>query len=281
MGEAQKEKQVDVAELIRVPREGTETVFELLNELNTDGSAGGRRLVIENRQLQREHVPPVIAKAKARAHVFHQIDAFAKYLNESSVVLADVDRRQICAVLDESVETDREIVTYEAKIHPRFLPWFAMLDSAVSVKKFAIHCMKHRRTVADPDGRDLALTMQQIKASKNIERWEGVGNGSINGVRVELTVNSEKRGELVQIPDDIVIESPVFIDGDTQQIRIDLTIDEIDGTTIVYCTSSDIEQAMHDSFVGTVNELKAMGKGQVGLGVVSHRDWAIDRGLLD
>jgi hypothetical protein len=185
-----------------------------------------------------------------------------------------VDNRVITAVIDESDETDREMVTLEAKFHPQFEPWRLLLDKPTRVKGFALHCMKHRRSVIDPDGRELALTMSQVKASKKVEQWSGVGNGSINGIRVELAVASEKKGELVEIPENIVIELPIFLGTKPQRVTIDLTIDQVDGETIVFCTSADFEEAVQATFAEMIKQLKkASPESLIGFGLVKHEDW--------
>lgn len=257
-------------DLITKITEGEESVFSIAKSL--DGK--GKEIRIGKQRLP-DVFPedPPIRRAKPRSHEFHTAKTFAGYLTNNSTALADVDNLEILAVIDENVEQDREIVSYRAKIHPMFAPWHKMLGATTEVRRFALHCMTHRRSVVDPNGRELAMVMSQVKASKTIESWSGVGNGSVNGLRTEIQIGSEKKAEMVEIPDSIVIEAPIFIGTDPQRITIDLTIDFVDGKTVVYCTSTDYEEAKISAFESIVNELTKAEIGTVGFGKIQHRHW--------
>lgn len=121
--------------LIRHVPSGQETVFDLLNK----AGESVQKIEISRRKLQQElpkQLPQEdIARAQARSHVFNDIETFADYLcreadNDHSVILADVDKRSITAVLNEGLETDREYVTLQAIEHPLFTE--SLLDDLVS-----------------------------------------------------------------------------------------------------------------------------------------------------
>ena len=121
--------------LIRHVPTGQETVIDLMKV----GGESVKTIEIRRRKLQPElpsQLPQEdIARAQARNHVFNDIETFADYLcreahSENSVILADVDKRSITAVLNEGLETDREYVTLQAIEHPLFTE--SLLDDLVS-----------------------------------------------------------------------------------------------------------------------------------------------------
>lgn len=151
-----------IEDLIRKVTDGQETVFDLTKKLDGDVTVS-----IGKRTLQPE--PPKekeIARAKARCHEFADIKAFAAYLERegdaSTLVLADVGSRTISAVLSDADDEDREVVTMKAMEHPLFTPWGAMLNKPIPVIDFSLFVMRNRRAVVEPEGRELALTFQQI-----------------------------------------------------------------------------------------------------------------------
>ncbi len=262
-----------LANLIRSAFPGRETVFQLVDSL--DGEAG-RKLTIEHRELP-EVLPdePELARPQARAHVFHSIETFIGYLGEKSLALADVDSQMIGAVLDESRETDHELVAFAAKIHPKFAPWHGLLNKATPVMAFAVHCMTHRRTVSSPDGLELAQTMSQIKASKAITHYTGVGKKSLNGVMVDLEIAGEKRGQLVELPEVITLTTPIYIDTAPVEVQIDLLITEVKDEIVVFCTSTQYEEARIAAFQQFVERVQGGIEGRCGFGKIGHRDWRI------
>jgi hypothetical protein len=261
-----------ISDLIRSVIPGRETIFQLAESLEE----GGDRLEVSFRELPRA-LPdePEIARPLARSHVFHSIETFAGYLNEKSLALADVDSMMIGAVLDETLDHDREEVYFAAKIHPAFAPWHALLGKVTPVIDFAVHCMKYRRTIVQPDGYELAEVMSQVKASKAVTKWVGVGKKSINGVMVELEIAGERKGTPVELPDTIAIECPIYIGNTPVHIEIDLLVTEVREQIVVYCTSTQFEAAKIEAFQQFVQTLTETGNGTVGFGTLGHREWRL------
>lgn len=262
-----------LANLIRSAIPGRETVFQMVDSI--DGEEG-RRLVIEHRELP-EALPlqDQVARPLARSHVFHSIETFISYLGDHSLALADVDSQSIGAVLDETKDTDHELIAFVAKIHPKFAPWHALLNKATPVMAFAVHCMTHRRTVSSPDGLELAQTMSQIKASKAITHYTGVGKKSLNGVMVDLEIAGEKRGQLVELPEVITLTTPIYIDTAPVEVQIDLLITEAREEIVVYCTSTQYEEARIQAFQQFVERVQGGIEGRCGFGKIGHREWRV------
>lgn len=272
----------DVAEFLRTVVEGTENILDVATEIGEDGIAT-KRLAFGRRTLRPEPpVEPVVSRARARAHVFNDLDAFAEYLKReaegiSSLVLADVAKREILAVLEEDSESDREIVSMAAVEHPLFTPWAEMLDRPVPVLEFALFAMKNRRAIIEPEGRELALTFSQVKASKSITTQVGVGKKSINGMMVELEIAGEKKGVPVELPEVIKVELPLFVGTEAQVIEIDLLVTEGREGIVVFATAADVEEQRIRAFEQMVGLLKEATGLLVGLGRIQQREWATVR----
>ena len=268
----------DFKDLIRKAIEGNETVFDVASELSEEGEQS-TTLRVGYRQLPPLPIPVNKAPAKARSHTFHSLSEFGEYLKreadkEKCVVLADVEPREIKAVLNESDECDREVIAFEAKTHPLFAVWEALIGKAIPVLEFALHVMQHRNAVIEPDGRELALTFSQIKASKNITKHVGIGPKSLNGVVVEMQIGSEKHETDVDLPESITIDVPLFLDTDPMTVQLDLLVTESgDGRLVVFVTAPQLDEARIRAFEGMVTRLRKDTEMIVGLGAVSHREF--------
>jgi len=273
-----EDETMTIEHLLRRVPEGEETIFDLLDE----GGDKVKTIEIKRRKLQPElpqQLPEAdIARNKARNHVFNDIDTFAGFLNReaeklSSVVLADVDERIIAAVLDESDPLDQELVTLRAIEHPLFTPWGRLLNQAIPVIDFALFVMQHRRAVIDPDGRELAMLFSQVKMSKAVSIFSGVGKKTLNGVMVDVEIAGERKGMAVELPESIVINVPLFVGTSPQRIEIDLLVTNKGDYVVVYATAADVEQQRIIAFEEMVSKLKEATGMLVGLGKVQHRDW--------
>lgn len=267
-----------IGELIRKVAEGQETVFDLSTDLD-----GNRKLVVERRELRPElpkQMPVAdIARAKARNHVFYDVGAFGLYLNrcgstDQTLILADVSKQTIVAVIDESIDTDREMVSLRTVQHPLFTPWAKLLNQAIKVVDFSLFIMQNRRAVLVPDGRELAMVFQQMKMSKAVTVQTGIGKKALNGVMVDMEIAGEKRGSLVELPDSIEILVPLFVGTKPQRVIIDLLVtaspsDEV----VVYCTASDVEAAKIAAFEEMIDDIRNDTSMLIGFGEVSHREW--------
>ncbi len=277
-GNLVSESMTTVEHLLRNIPEGKETIFDLLDE----GGESVKTIDVRRRVLQPEPpIPPVekdVARAKARCHLFNDITTFAGYLKreadaEGAIVLACVDERVITAVLDENDDRDNETIRFAAIEHPLFVPWGGLLENPMGVVDFALFAMKHRRAIIDPDGRELAMTFSQVKMSKAVSIFTGVGKKSLNGVMVDVEIAGERKGMVVDLPETIVIEVPLFVGTSPQRIEIDLLVTNRGNNVVVYCTAADVERqriVAFEEMVGTLAEATGM---LVGLGSIQTRDW--------
>lgn len=270
-----------ITTLIREANPGQETVFDLLDQ----GGESVRTIEVRRRDLAPE-LPQVVAEPNhkenpARRHSFHDVDAFCDYLKAEPkltdvLILADVDARTLTAVLNEtSCETDREKLTLQAIEHPLFTPWKQLLKGCTEVIDFSLFCMRNRRAIVEPNGRDVALVFQQVKMSKQVEVNAGVGTKAINGVMCQVSIAGEVKNELMELPETIAIEVPLFLGTSPQRIEIDLTITGQSGGVFVFATASDVEAQQVAAFEEMVEKIKSadIPGATVGLGCVQHRDW--------
>ena len=270
-----------ITTLIREANPGQETVFDLLDQ----GGESVRTIEVRRRELAPE-LPQVLEEPGhkenlARSHSFHDVNAFCDYLKSQPgltdvLILAEVADRKLTAVLNEtSCATDRERITLRAVEHPLFTPWNRLLEGCTEVIDFSLFCMRNRRAIVEPNGRDVALVFQQVKMSKQVEVNAGVGTKAINGVMCQVSIAGEVKNELMELPETIAIEVPLFLGTSPQRIEIDLTITEQRGGVFVFATASDVEAQQVAAFEEMVAKIKSADiPGAIaGLGCVQHREW--------
>ena len=283
MGLRDDEAMDGVGEMLRAVAEGNETVFDIVTSIDPETNVGTKRLEVVRRKLMPELPKPFpvpdIARARARNHVFNEVTAFAAYLSrcggvDTSLILADVNKQIIEAVLDESGEFDREHVQLQAVPHPLFTPWATLLNKPIKVMDFSLFIMQNRRAVVQPDGRELAMIFQQIKMSKAVTVNQGAGKKSLNGVMVDVEIAGQKQGMAVELPEDITIHVPLFVGSAPQNVVIDLLVtpgpqDDV----LVYCTCADVQSAKMLAFEDMLRQIGDQTEMLVGFGQLDYRDW--------
>lgn len=268
----------NIGDLLRKVSDGHETIFDVANSPD-----GGKKITIERRQLQPERIVSEedlpIARDPARAHTFNDIASFGQYcrreaLEGHSIGLACYKSQTITVVLDESMDAGRESIEFKAEIHPLFAPWAAMLDRAQDVIAFSVFAQKYRRSIVKPDGREVAMIFSQIKMSKSIEIQRGKGMKSLNGVMIHTEISGVKQDTVLELPEEIEIECPIFIGADPVRIILDVLVTDKDDEVVVYLTSPDLAEAKVKSFESFVGKLAiAAPNVLVGLGQVGSKAW--------
>lgn len=267
-----------IATELRSVEPNRETVMDVLTEIGADGTPV-QRIVFGKRDLQPEpSTEPEVSRALARKHEFHSIDAFSDYVARESdalaaLILADVEAERMVATLDENVESDREMVSFKATTHPLFAPWKALIGEAVPVLQFALFVMQQRSVVLDPDGRELALMFSQIKSSKTVTKKAGVGPKALNGVMVETQIGSELRSVEMELPEQIVIKAPLYLDTDPIEIKLDVLVTDTPNGIVVFLTAPLLEEAAFGAFKQFVDSVKKKTQLLVGFGKVQERNW--------
>ena len=228
--------------------------------------------------FKQEVVQPIRAESPPRAHVFWSVDGFIEYLQKYAtndlVVLADPTTGEMQAVLDETAATGFEGVSFEPLYHPLFGPWSDWIGGAPrDIKAFAKFVLVQRHVIVEPDPRMLAMMLSQIRVSKKVEAATGFGAESTNGVMIETKIKGQVQSTVVDLPETIVIECPVFMDCEPARMDVSLVVEDAGGV-MVQLISSDVErekvaatQRMLDKVAGTLAAV-------VGLGKVEHGRWS-------
>ena len=215
--------------LIGAVERGQESGIEITRNL-TDG---GKTEIINwtkiERELQPEQPPaPDRKESRPRAHHFHEVEGFIEYLRRygcrDTVVFGNARSRAVYAVLKDTAKTQFEVVMLKPFLHPLLACWMDILGERIEIRQLAEKTMEMRRTVARPDGRELALILAQITATSTATIHRGTGNKCLNGVVVQTTIQGQRKDEHVELPDSITISVPVFLGEDETSLDLDLLV---------------------------------------------------------
>lgn len=242
---------------------GEQTTFDLVKDLE----GGGNKLVVEQRILNPEEPrKPQRAETESRAHRFFSAKGFIAYLEDygskGTVIYADSKRRMLHAVLNESDAGGVEIVTLEPQVHPRWEPWDKMLDETMPLAAFVDFLRNNRRAINDPDGRELLLTLSQVKASTEVTLHQGSGKESLNGLMLKTRIQGKENTELVDLPDIITLKTPIYVSEPEVDIELDVIIDAVQGGQgiVARFASADILEARITAFETIVKRISSLEK---------------------
>lgn len=273
--------------MLREAAEGEETAFEVLRETLGDGDDAHSQATVrvQRRRLQPEPPnEPIKAPSPKRAHLFHDAAAMIAYLGKyrtaDTVILADAVEGIVSAVIDEKAERGFEVVMFTPQRHPLFTPWLDRLGQWMTMRAAIEFLLDNRRTVIDPDGKQFARDLSQIKVAQKIDWMQGLGTHSINGVMVETTINGKKSSDPVELPEEITIEVPMYVGCDPLPLTFDVSIDFSDKTGVMLRISSPDVRAkacqQFDQFARLIAD--ALNEDcVVGLGSARHAQWEVLR----
>lgn len=230
-------------EYLTTPFMGEETM------LDVGGTTGDRKVTLALKRIPKLEAEK--ARSPARCHVFYEAATFAAYLakygSKDVVVWADPVGEEFHASLDEKAERGFEHVSMEPQIHPLWAPWANLLARrTVPLDDFARHLSENRRTIHVPDARTLAYLFGQVKAAVSVEIHRGRGKDAVNGVIVRTKVQGAEQGkpDLVEIPDEIVVRSSLYVQTAQREIGLDLLVDATaDGKVMVTVTAGTLAEA--------------------------------------
>ena len=260
-----------VQELLTKTPVGETTVLDMVKDL--DGKPG---LVITHRRE-----PPLVPtrrESPRREHTFFDVEGFGSYLNvygcANSVMFADPEAARISAVLDETAETQFEVVSFAAQIHPLWAPWAALLNGPTDLGSFLDVVANNRRAVVEPDGRELVLMLSQVKASEHIEVQKGRGRDALNGIMVQSKVQGVVKDELVEIPESLTIRAPLYLGRPARDVVVDLYLSAADGGVHVRLSAGDLRTAMVEEFSAMAAAVRKECPGTFTFGKPAFGGWA-------
>ncbi len=269
-----------IADFLRRVPVGQENVLAIADQDLGDG-VKGRTVSLQNRELQPEPPKaPERAESPRRAHVFHDALGFAAYLarygGDDTVVLADAPTERVRAILNEKAEKGFEAVAFQPQKHPLFTPWLAVMGTWLPLRKAIDFLLDNRRMISQPDGKQLARDLSQIKISKKIDRMQGLGTKSINGIMIETTIAGQSKTQAIELPEDLTVDVPMYIGCQPVALSFDLSIDSSEEHgVIIRMSSPDILVKATEQFDQFVEQIRQGmgGKGTIGLGAVMHAGW--------
>lgn len=227
---------------------GKSAVMEVLD------AAEGKTLDVKIRDVHEEEPP--IGRALRRNHCFGNVNGLMDYLfdykSENTVVFADPENLSMEIVLDEDSSWRQEVVGMRPAVHPLWKPWRGICGNSDNLRNIVDFLRHNRSQIIEPNGRELVLTLSQIKGSTEFELHEGIGNGSVNGLLIKSKVQGNKDTGLVELPESIKIRCPIFVDQKEVDTEIDLILETkmADGKPVVLATlnASDLRTAELEQF---------------------------------
>jgi hypothetical protein len=269
--------------LIRNVQDGRETILDLAKEAGLGDNPGKVSLELRSRRLNPEApAKPVRLESPARAHNFTDVEGFAAYLgrygSKNTVVFADPETGRFQAVIAETATEGFEIVSMEPQDHPLMRPWGELLGKPTTIRAFVEFLMSNRRVIIAPNARDLIGMLAQIKIAKAVTINTGIGKASLNGIMVDTIINGKASSDLLEIPDNLTIEAPMFIGTSPVTLNIDLLVDCPDKTVVVTASSADMAvariQAIQEMVALLQAALKITQPDMVfALGTPAHTAW--------
>lgn len=240
------------------PDKGHETLLELADQIE---GQPGKRVVIENRKpkpVERE-----LARTGPRAHKFQSAQSLITYAKrfvtlDQASVFADLHSNLITmAVEEERGQGGPEILTLQPTLHPSWRAWKNMTGFWVTLPKLVEFLRTQRGVVVEPDGRALLGELSQITAATEVELHRGTGRQAVNGILVKTTIQG-KNGEIpVDLPEEIVIQCPLFYGQASEQVALslDLKTSKEGDEVLARLSPTDSELAELRSFERMVNEI--------------------------
>lgn len=228
--------------------------------------------------FKQEVVQPIRAESPPRAHVFWSVHGFVEYLQKYAtddlVVLANPMDGTIEAVLNEAALTGFEVVSFEPLYHPLFKPWSDWIGGEPrDIKAFGKFVLGQRHVIMDPDPRMLAMILSQIRVSKKVEAAVGFGAESTNGVMIETKIKGQVQNTVVDLPETISIECPVFMDCEPARMEVSLVVEDAGGV-LVQLISSDVEREKVMATRRAMDKVSETLAAVVSLGSVEHAQWS-------
>jgi hypothetical protein len=273
-----EERQDAINEHLESAVERAPTTVEVIKKLTEGGKAEKYTVT-----LVRQFEPPQRAETPARDHTFFSLNGLAEYLADSGtsnlLVLAEADSGEMTAVLDEDEPSGLEAIRFKPTLHPLYSPWAKAYNKPMPIKEFARFVMANRRTVVEPDVESLLHSLTQITVSRKVTINDGVGPHTLNGVMVETKIQGNTSEEPVDLPNNLVIEVPMFLEGRTLSIDVDLMLEtDEDGGVFATLLSSDAEHKRVLAIEAMLKDLREkltdkLSEPVISLGKVHYADW--------
>ena len=240
---------------------------------------GGKEEVTLN--LTKKKIMPERMESPPRNHICHEATTFAqlieKNISADTIVLIDVENEVVSAVLNDKAEKGFEVILLKPAMDPRFkILEQTILNKSLSPKQFATAALLNRELMrAQPH---LPMLLKQITIANNVVAHEGMGNNSVNGLTCETQVKAGRGSEEIVLPDEIEIETPIYIGTPIQNFKIQVTVLPQSATEVkIQVTSPDAELKKFQVFQDMLADIKALKDVLVGYGKPWYDNWKYNR----
>lgn len=257
---------------------GEETLIEVSKDLL--GKENKLMFSVQNRKLQPEQpVIPEKMESPKRSHIFHDAEGFAsyisKYKSDDTIIFMNVIERSAVAVLDDKAKKGFECLVLLPMRHPQFAPWDDLIEGEeLTLKDFADFLAVNRKSISQPNSKELIQILSQVRVSKEIVLQSGFGKRCMNGITCKIEILGEKKDELIDLPDSIMVKTPLFLNSKPLEFEVDLTISTNDEHEImVRCSSGDLLSGTLAAFDEMMAIVRKIDGVTVVLGEKQHKNW--------
>lgn len=242
---------VDVT--LKQVKEGESMALSLVEGLKGQGNT----LKIERQKLPNpDPKTPVKRPANQRNHTFFTLDSFVAYLNKYGikgdvVVFADPSNGNFVGVLQETPETERELIDYQPR---KTIDYKFLADRVGKNLKLSDFCQTLRRLrdyVQNPHKKLVTSIYGQLSIAKKVEDASSLGSKGTFGSMIKIEAKGGD-GQAVELPESLKIAVKPYMDSEetvTFEVFIDLRIAGGDQACF-YLDSPDCERV----FEAALNE---------------------------
>ncbi|KKL71085.1 hypothetical protein LCGC14_2098470 [marine sediment metagenome] len=182
--------------------------------------------------MKQERVMPERMESPPRAHIFHTAEGFIEYIKaektEHTLVLADINRACVHAILNDRATHGFEGVCLEPALDPRFalLTKTLLHGGPIPIAEFALAVMRNRNVMAGTPAKaqQLAILMQQITVSSQITACSADLGIGLNGVLCKTSVKAGEGETQVNIPSSIAVKLPIYLNTPEVEFDLDITL---------------------------------------------------------
>jgi hypothetical protein len=258
---------------VAVPPLNQETVFDLAAAVEK----AGRHVSISHKVN-----PPVRMESLRRAHGFHDLPGFVAYLEKfgvpGKIVVLVGNDGNMTACLNEDEPRGRETVHFVPSAHPALASW---LPGAtwMAADKFIELLRLNRRSVFSPSVSELIAALSQIKVSRVVEVNEGIGKASVNGLLCATKIQGNEKSQLVDLPEHITIDVPVFFGRPVRRLEADLLyqVQDESGSKVqlrlVFGDLAAVQMAESEELVKELRGSALAKHATIGLGSYEQASW--------
>ncbi len=206
-----------------------ETMLSAIDQGQDIELGAGRRVIVAPTNRQILDLSKYLPAAWIRQHVtLATAAAFCEYVHrfhtETTVIFADEPRAQYTAVLDYHAQRGpsecAHVAQYTCPASIDWKQWTSADGKMIGQVEFAEFIEANLRNIRKPAGADLLQLALQLQIHKSAEFKSEIrlDNGQTK-LRYEETIRGSQNAGDLQIPSDIELTLPVFIDGASFEVK--------------------------------------------------------------